>query len=74
MYGQALERYERKQNLAMAVQVRQRLDREKEVRRLVDEENVPENQARAIVTERRLDVVIGGSGAAGPRGPPRRGA
>ncbi len=70
MYGQALERYERKQNLAMAVQVRQRLDREKEVRRLVDEENVPENQARAIVTERRLDVVIGGSGASGPRVPP----
>jgi len=27
VYGQPLERYERKQNLAMAAQVRQRLDR-----------------------------------------------
>lgn len=39
---------------------------EAEVRRLVDEERVPEDQARAIVTARRLDVVIGGSGPLGP--------
>jgi hypothetical protein len=39
---------------------------EAELRRLVDAEHVPEDQAREIVTERRLDVVIDGSGPLGP--------